>query len=745
MLLRLLLNAAEAAAAAAPPPPLLLIPLFASSLILRLQASPPVPPPSSSLRCSQRSRDLLRPCRCGPAWTLDAALARVARVARVTMGKRGSRSAASSSAGDGDWAAPGAEHDDLTSRVRRWKSQHPARDYGGQPLQHVQPSHGRCSGTLAPSVRCGVYSRTREGQFVGDLVLIPMSRRAPPYVLPVLGESGLLVYDTSPVAFPEHMAMQHTMSVDRMGALAETHPLAATLLPHAKPGWSGRVRDSRGRAKDGFAQSPYHLSVSLAGYGGGKTMYMGLTTKGIRDKDMFGLWWHRAGPDWTGAHIWAARQLFFDVCELDVESVFPMGEADRPWTGGDPTAASGALAGSGGEEPAEVERKETVRWEPSHLVDLEESHSEKGSDSTEEEANSDRSRGSNADPDGSDREDASSGAARGGAFSGARPAGAYPAAPGATRNVKARQVHIATFRGWAKEPGTSWRCSTELTKRRRRRVSRLTEILHQACAPAPGALDVINGIRHFNVAVSDERWDIVRAFATQKLYYLALFRVDFDVPLDEECWLTAAWPHLKRASAGDPHVTCLPPYSEYSPSWKVLRDTFQIARVPDFLKHLFKKHDGEVRLIQDFGWKHLDPVHALHPRFWHPQFARTAEARIWLSLRDSDRSLTWRQAGWVLDTDGGQTTLLRRAPAPPCSRSAASGARAPWQEAFDVEIRVGRVVTLAHLFYLGAEFCSAYDMYKIYMDLPMFVHRNWRKSNEAAWDPKARKCRRKKE
>ena len=296
------------------------------------------------------------------------------------MGKRGNRSAACS-AGDGDyWAAPGAEDDDLTSRVRRWKSEHPARDYGGQPLQHVQPSDGLGSGTLALSVRCGVYSRTREGQFLGDFVLIPMSRRAPPYVQPVLGESALIVYDTGPLAFPGHKTMQHTMSVDRMGALAATHPLAATLLSHAKLGWSDRGRDSRGRAKDGFDQSPYHLSVSLAGYGGGKTMYMGLTTKGVRDKDMFGLWWHRAGPDWTDAHIRAARQLLFDVCELDVQCVFPMDEADRPSTGGDPTAASGALAGSGGEEPTEVERKETVRRrEPTYLVDLEESHSAKGS------------------------------------------------------------------------------------------------------------------------------------------------------------------------------------------------------------------------------------------------------------------------------------------------------------------------------------------------------------------------------
>ena len=175
-----------------------------------------------------------------------------------------------------------------------------------------------------------------------------------------------------------------------MCALAATHPLAETLFGHVNTGWSERVRDSGGRANDGFDQSPYHLSVSLAGHGCGKIMYMGLTTKGVRDEDMFGLWWHPTGADWRFAHIRAARKLSFDVCELDAESVFPMNEGDRPSTGGAPTAASGALAGSGGEEPTEVERKETVRWETVRWVDLEESHSAQESDSAEE-ANSDSS------------------------------------------------------------------------------------------------------------------------------------------------------------------------------------------------------------------------------------------------------------------------------------------------------------------------------------------------------------------
>eukprot|EP00959_Pyramimonas_sp_CCMP1952_P267186 5586099-Pyramimonas_sp.AAC.1 len=82
--------------------------------------------------------------------------------------------------------------------------------------------------------------------------------------------------------------------------------------------------------------------------------------------------------------------------------------------------------------------------------------------------------------------------------------------------------------------------------------------------------------------------------------------------------------------------------------------------------------------------------------------------RRWLYNRKSDGWPTWKEAAWVLDTDGGQTALLRRARLPPW-RSAASGARPPWRHDFDVEVRVGQVVALANLFYMGAAFCTAFD------------------------------------
>ena len=71
------------------------------------------------------------------------------------------------------------------------------------------------------------------------------------------------------------------------------------------------------------------------------------------------------------------------------------------------------------------------------------------------------------------------------------------------------------------------------------------------------------------------------------------------------------------------------------------------------------------------------------------------------------------EVNWVLDQCGGRTLLIRRA-------AAASGA--------GFEIRSGKVVTLAEMFYHGSETCTAYDIYKLYMDLPIFIHKHKRQS-----------------
>ena len=64
------------------------------------------------------------------------------------------------------------------------------------------------------------------------------------------------------------------------------------------------------------------------------------------------------------------------------------------------------------------------------------------------------------------------------------------------------------------------------------------------------------------------------------------------------------------------------------------------------------------------------------------------------------------EVGWVLDQRDGRTTLIRRA-------SAGSA----------FLIRAGQVVTLPQMVFLGEKLCTCYDIYKLYMDLPIFIHK----------------------
>ena len=140
----------------------------------------------------------------------------------------------------------------------------------------------------------------------------------------------------------------------------------------------------------------------------------------------------------------------------------------------------------------------------------------------------------------------------------------------------------------------------------------------------------------------------------------------------------------------------------------MLRRKWGVQFVPDFLKHLFNKHDGEARMIAEDGWMQLEHQYLCQPQFWDPQFARTDGSRRWLASKDPNRWLTRDEVDWVLDQRDGQTQLIRRA-------GAAS-----------FEIRRGVVVTLAEMFFYGADLCTAYDIYKLYMDLPIFIHKQVR-------------------
>eukprot|EP00959_Pyramimonas_sp_CCMP1952_P182103 3807377-Pyramimonas_sp.AAC.1 len=59
---------------------------------------------------------------------------------------------------------------------------------------------------------------------------------------------------------------------------------------------------------------------------------------------------------------------------------------------------------------------------------------------------------------------------------------------------------------------------------------------------------------------------------------------------DGKYWFCNAWSNLIPAASGAPRVECLP---RDHPGWGRLREVFGINSIPEFLKHLFNKHDGE--------------------------------------------------------------------------------------------------------------------------------------------------------
>ena len=211
---------------------------------------------------------------------------------------------------------------------------------------------------------------------------------------------------------------------------------------------------------------------------------------------------------------------------------------------------------------------------------------------------------------------------------------------------------------------------------------------------------------------------MARAFASSKMHFLGLLKDKFDgVGIDSKRFFCKAFPSLQPASGGGQRIQYV---DREHPIWAVLRETWKVETIPDFLKHLFNTHDGDAILIEEGDWMPLEDD-VRHPAFWSSQFARTDASRRWLFCRDRpDEWLTMAEVNWVLDQRGGQTLLIRRA-------GAASGAR-PWR-APQFEIRSGKVVALAEMFYYGSEEkCTAYDIYKLYMDLPIFIHKHKRQS-----------------
>ena len=139
-----------------------------------------------------------------------------------------------------------------------------------------------------------------------------------------------------------------------------------------------------------------------------------------------------------------------------------------------------------------------------------------------------------------------------------------------------------------------------------------------------------------------------------------------------------------------------------------------IADDSDYVKHILHKHDGEVRHWGARWWTEVpdaDVESLFNVKFWHYQFAKTSDARRFLFLHQATvGNLPLADIDWVLEQEGGETTLLKRE-----GGGSASGERGKWY------IRGGNHVNLAELFNYGCKLCSCHFLYTLYLRQPIFV------------------------
>ena len=254
-------------------------------------------------------------------------------------------------------------------------------------------------------------------------------------------------------------------------------------------------------------------------------------------------------------------------------------------------------------------------------------------------------------------------------------------------------------------------------------LNKLFSVCLRQCRVLPSQAEFLTGIRAFtdDGDETNEQYSVVRALCAHSTQWcgvlcdLLLRGVSCD---DQSVVFCNAFPNLHPASGGDRVAELL---EHGSPAWEVLRATWGVRTVPDFLKHLFAKHDGEARLVGGATWTPLRED-VRNPKFWSCHFARTAETRQWLAhhcREDPAQWLTWEEVQWLLDEHDGQTLLIRR------DTCCDGGAR--------FYFRTGIVVSLPEMMFHGlACKCTCFDVYKLYVDLPIVVHKRDRAASSRA-------------
>ena len=571
---------------------------------------------------------------------------------------------------------------DLQGRLEQWRQQHPKRNYvgsqlveasGGLPRSqqeqiagHVYSPARRAAGGTASGVP-GAASGAPPSEPYWEVVNVPFSQVIPVGQRAVQAPGGsnnllepeLFQYRDS----DSGQRYQHTTSIGRMDALARSHPLVWTTttcrsLPSVRN--ERREVDCKGRVTSG-PQSSFELSLALVSTL--KVFRVGLTTG--PGPEFFSLRWKTEGEGWTHFDWLVARNVFFDIIELDASHFLDNQAGARGEEVPNPVGAFG------GSSSLPAPKRPTFEVSLSDEEDSDDNTRPGSSTSTSYESECEYSGDDEVLPEEEEEQaGAASGALRGvkqqqselDAKSAEEKKDNKVVLARARRAIQQRQVHFRDVNLLWPEESYMWLEEAAHVDERRECLLRLLSVLGRECATFPSEEGILKGIPHMNRKRQNEPFEVAHALSTHKLHYQPVLTerlkdVRFE---DTTCAFCRAWPNLHPVSGGDHVVRHV---NHAHPVWDVLRETMGVRTVPDFLKHLFTKHDGEARLIGGTSWTPMMTTHVCNPKFWSYQFARTGETRKWQYRKKPDNKLInglrIGEVQWVLDQGEGQTLLIR--------------------------------------------------------------------------------------
>ena len=299
------------------------------------------------------------------------------------------------------------------------------------------------------------------------------------------------------------------------------------------------------------------------------------------------------------------------------------------------------------------------------------------------------------------------------------------------RGVAPRQVHVADFmRRHSPQPLAGPQPAYSEASR-----TTMYRQLFRHADPIPDAEAIVRGIPHkSDRAPEDEPQEMVKAIATRKVHYFKQLRefMTADDPASggnhEALKFSLKYPDPRY----DHQAVVL---DEEGHRWwadYVARNRHQGEDMPlmqRLVSHILNKHDGEVRLLGDSEWELVPAAGGdwpFHPRFWHHQFMKHPDTRRHMKARTTqewkDEPLDQDEAAWILRKENNETTLLTYWPPDDPDAELSAGT---------FYLKRGHFITLAEMFRFGCQFCSAYDIYRTYVHLPIFIYKRFHSVSQA--------------